>query len=215
VSRLLDLLTHAELGNEVARGFQLLLASDEIISKENGATIRLLARQKTFHATVPAIAKAFRDAGASGKTNYLIALAGILKHLDVSILMPETPTLLPLLLQSLDLEQQNVKAASIETLAVLASENPSSMGEYVSSIISRLLLAATSPAKNSQRVRYNSLCCLRRFPGKIKDSKLLPYRRAVCRGMLAVLDDPKRSVRKEAVDCRAAWLNLDEPEEED
>ena len=30
-----------------------------------------------------------------------------------------------------------------------------------------------------------------------------------------ILDDPRRNVRKEAVDCRAAWLALDEPEGED
>lgn len=35
------------------------------------------------------------------------------------------------------------------------------------------------------------------------------------RGLMTVLDDPKRHVRKEAVECRGAWLNLDEPEEED
>jgi len=33
--------------------------------------------------------------------------------------------------------------------------------------------------------------------------------------MMTVLDDPKRTVRKEAVDCRSAWLNMDEPEEDD
>ena len=33
--------------------------------------------------------------------------------------------------------------------------------------------------------------------------------------MLTVLDDSKRKVRKEAVDCRTAWLDMDEPDEED
>jgi DNA repair/transcription protein MET18/MMS19 len=33
--------------------------------------------------------------------------------------------------------------------------------------------------------------------------------------MMTVLDDPKRNVRKEAVDCRSAWSNMDEPEEDD
>lgn len=53
------------------------------------------------------------------------------------------------------------------------------------------------------------------FPGRVKDSVLLPYKKAVTRGMMTVLDDPKRHVRKEAVDCRAAWFNMDEPEEND
>ena len=66
-----------------------------------------------------------------------------------------------------------------------------------------------------QKVRHNALVCLRGFPGKVKGSSLLPYRRAVTRGMMTVLDDPKRNVRKEAVDCRSTWSNMDEPEEED
>ena len=32
---------------------------------------------------------------------------------------------------------------------------------------------------------------------------------------MTVLDDPKRHVRKEGVDCRAAWFNMDEPEDDD
>ena len=33
--------------------------------------------------------------------------------------------------------------------------------------------------------------------------------------MMAALDDPRRNVRKEAVSCMTAWLNVDEPEEDD
>ena len=64
-------------------------------------------------------------------------------------------------------------------------------------------------------MRHNALRCLRGFPGKIKESTLLPYRRAVTRGMMMILDDPKRHVRKEAVECRSSWLNVDEPDEDD
>lgn len=150
LSRLLDLLSLEELGSEVAHGFQLLLASDEVLSKKNGATIRLLARQKTFHAAIPNIAKAFRDTEAHGRPNYLIALSGILQCVDSSILITEVPTILPLLLQSLDLEQQEVKAASIGTLAILAQEDPDSIGEHVSSIVGRLLSAAANSKTSSQ-----------------------------------------------------------------
>lgn len=32
--------------------------------------------------------------------------------------------------------------------------------------------------------------------------------------LLMALDDPKRHVRKEAVECRATWARLDEPDDE-
>lgn len=66
-----------------------------------------------------------------------------------------------------------------------------------------------------QKVRVSALRCLRTFPGKVKDSALLPYRKAVVRGLLIVLDDPKRNVRKEAVDCRAKWLGFDDDQGDD
>ena len=63
-------------------------------------------------------------------------------------------------------------------------------------------------------MRLNALCCLRVFPGRVKESVLLPYKNAVTWGLKAVLDDPKRYVRKEAVATRAAW-ELDDPEGQD
>ncbi|MCJ1246191.1 hypothetical protein MMC30_003396 [Trapelia coarctata] len=215
LNRLLSLLENSEHGASAARGFELLLAPDEILSKENGATIRLLAKQKVFSVCIPVISEGFRSADPAVKSNYLVALSGILKHTATAVLLPEIGTLLPLLLQSLDIQDQEVKAASIVVLAIVTKESPTAVEEHVSSVVSRLLKSAADPKSNSTKVRYNALVCLRSFPGKVKESALLPYRRAVTRGMMTVLDDPKRDVRKEAVDCRSAWSNIDEPEEDD
>lgn len=68
---------------------------------------------------------------------------------------------------------------------------------------------------NKQKVRLTSLRCLRLFPTKIKDSILLPLRAKVVNGLMPALDDPKRNVRKEAVECKAAWVRLDELDDED
>lgn len=70
------------------------------------------------------------------------------------------------------------------------------------------------PLNLAQRVRLNALRYLEIFPGRVKDSALLPYRYMVTRALWDVLDDPKRHVRKAAVECRAAWLNLDEADED-
>lgn len=64
-------------------------------------------------------------------------------------------------------------------------------------------------------MREAALRCLRIFPNKFRDETLLPYRKQVTKNLMAVLDDSKRVVRKEAVDCRAAWFNLDEPDHDD
>ena len=212
IERLLALLSNTEYGLASARGFGMLLAPDEILSKENGAKIRLLAKQKVFNICVPTIARDFRRANTSIKPNYLIALSGILKHMPTEVLMPEIDTLLPLLLQSLDLEDAGVKAATIQSLTVISQESPKAVEGHMGSLVSRLLKSASDPKVNTTSVRHNALRCLRIFPGRVKDSALLPYKNNVTRGLLGVLDDPKRAVRKEAVECRAAWFNMDEPQ---
>lgn len=212
LKRLLNLLSVRECGIASARGFGLLLAPDEILSKENGAKVRLLAKQKVFSICVPDIAKDFRTANPATKSNHLIALSGILKHMPREVVMPEIDTIFPLLLQSLDLEDSNVKAATIQTLTVVSQENTKAVEGHVGSLVSRLLKCVVHPEVNSANVRHNALRCLRIFPGRVKDSTLLPYKLIVTRGLLNVLDDPKRNIRKEAVECRAAWFNMDEPQ---
>ena len=212
LNQLLDLMSSRERGIASARGFGLLLAPDEVLSKENGANIRLLANQKVFSICIPNIAKRFGSADPATKSNYLVALSGILKHMPTEVVMPEISTILPLLLQSLDLEDSEVKAASLQTLTVVSHEDSKSVEEHVGSLVSRLLKCVTYSEVNSANVRHNALRCLRIFPGDMKDSTLLPYKSTVTRGLLNVLDDPKRNVRKEAVECRAAWLNMDEPQ---
>ena len=212
LERLLDLVPDANFGSSAARGFGLLLAPDEILSKENGANIRLLARQKVFNICTPTIAKEFRNADMAIKPNYLIALAGILKNMPTDIVMPEIDSLLPLLLQSLDLEDSDVKAATIQSLTVISQESLKAVEGHLGSLVNRLLNSAGSTKVNSAAVRYNALQCLRMFPGKVKDSNLLPYKNTVTRGLLSCLDDPRRHVRKEAVECRAAWFKMDEPQ---
>ncbi len=209
---LLELLSNRSYGLACARGFGLLLAPDEILSKENGATIRLLAKQKVFNICVPIITKEFRGAETSLKSNYLIALSGILKYMSTEVMMSEIEVILPLLLQSLDLEDSDVKAATIQNIMVVSQDSPKAVEGHMGSLVTRLLKSAMHPTVNSTGVRRNALRCLRLFPGSVKDSNLLPYRNVVIRGLMTALDDSKRNVRKEAVECRAAWFNLDEPQ---
>lgn len=132
-----------------------------------------------------------------------------------SIIKPELAQLLPLLLQSIDLPDVGVKEATLETLHITISESAGSLREHVSSVINRLLSACTGNASagNPPRVRIKALHCLRAFPGALRGEFLLPYKRQVLKTLLVVLDDPKRTVRKEAVDCRVKWWALDEPSE--
>ncbi|GFF38708.1 DNA repair/transcription protein mms19 [Aspergillus udagawae] len=259
LTSLLSLLSsHDEMiSTTAARGFAILLKDDEVLSADNGANIRLLAKQRVFTTLIPLISNRIREVNVAGddsstpahiKPAHLTALSGILSIISPSLVMPELPTLLPLLLQSLDLQtadSQAVRAATLETLAVIIRENGVGVIEecgHVQSLVSRLLkTAAYNPAPtgldqqaavsgpvNGPRLRVQALRCLNLLaqtpktdaPAVAKAGKLsplLPVKNQVVRSLRMILDDPKRDVRKAAVDARAAWLrNVDDaPDEED
>lgn len=263
LTKLVDLL--AELSAPRARycaiGFNLILAPDEILSKKNEAQIRLLAPQRIFQILVPMFSDRFKDQNTTleRKEIYLIALSGILGTVSSEIVMPELPTLLPLLLQSLEIPDthHNVKIATLETMVVVITKNPDALIEsgHIPALIRRLINTAALLKQRQRNSKTNSsssklfkvsdtvmldtvnadspreppsapksrqlaLHCLTLLPQYIKDQKtpnpLLALKKEVLHGLTLCLDDPKRDVRKEAVDARARWLrSLDDGDESD
>ncbi|RPA91136.1 ARM repeat-containing protein [Choiromyces venosus 120613-1] len=211
--RIVGLLGDKNYGPTAGKGFAVLLGDDEFITKGNYAIIRPLTKQKIFTFCVPKIVEGFRAADSTTKPNYLVALSNILRNVPSAVILPELGRLLPLLLQSLDLPDPNVKSATIETLLITVTESADAVKEHISSLSARLLNACMNREENPPRIRSAALRCLRIFPGAVRTDLLLPYRRQVIRSLMTVLDDPKRNVRKEAVDCRAKWYSLDEPED--
>lgn len=239
-----------------ARGFAILLRDDDVLSPANGANIRLLSKQRVFTTLVPLISTRIREVNVSTnasasptpsstshiKPAHLTALSGILSTISPSLVMPELPTLLPLLLQTLDLQtadSQAVRSATLDTLAVIIRENGVGVIEscgHVQSLVTRLLNTTQyTPAApgsagsiNGTRLRVDALKCLfllaqtpssdaPAVPKAGKLSPLLPVKSQVLRSLRMVLDDPKRDVRKAAVDARGAWLRGvdDAPDEEE
>ncbi|KOC15226.1 DNA repair/transcription protein [Aspergillus flavus AF70] len=232
-----------------AHGFAILLRDDDVLSTANGANIRLLSKQRVFTTLVPLISSKIREVNVAGsdsptpehiKPAHLTALSGILSTIPPSLVMPELPTLLPLLLQSLDLqtsESQSVRIATLETLAVIIRDNGVGVIEecgHIQSLVTRLLKTAEhkpagdkAAAVNSPRLRVDALRCLFLLaqtpvsdaPAVAKAGKLsplLPVKAEVVRSLGFVLDDPKRDVRKAAVDARGAWLRgVDDPPDDD
>lgn len=236
-----------------SRGFAILLSDDEVLSLSNGANIRLLCKQRVFTTVVPLISTRIREVNLSSsstsaptstshphiKSAHLTALAGILSTIPPSLVTPELPTLLPLLLQSLDLQTADshpVRAATLATLSVIIRDTGVRIIDncgHVHSLVTRLLNTASAvPAgagtgtgtgqkvtkTNPTRLRTEALNCLfllayapdtganASASANAGVSPLLPVKAQVVRELRAVLDDPKRDVRKAAVDARGAWL---------
>lgn len=222
---LLAALDNHELGHTFAIHFKDLLAPSEILCAANHAVVRQLSNQRLFGTCVPTIVLSFKaTADLTIKANYLVALAGILKHTPTDIVLPQIETLLPLLIQSLELksvgEDDNVKGASIECLGIAITQSSSAAEGHAKSIINILTKTwyntREKRSSSSALLRAKALSCMTLIPGKLPDIITLPYKQNVLRDLEAgAVGDPKRSVRTEAVDCRSAWANLAEPTADD
>lgn len=217
LQNLLQLLSDSTYGGVVARGFVTLLAPDDILIKENHCILSALYKQRTFSQTVPAISMYIKEVDSSVKPHYLVELSGILRWLPYTIIESSLSSLVPLLLQSLDLQEQahqDVKASTLLTLDSIIAQSPASLSEHASSVISRLL-ACTGAPTNTPAVRQGALRCLTLLPTQFKMEIVVPYRRQVVKRLMICLDDRKRVVRSEAVKCRTAWLSLEQESDDE
>lgn len=223
--QLLALLSHPTCGGTVAQGFQTLLQPDDLLTKPNHCQILGLHKHKTFSLLVPSIVTAFKEADATTKGNYLIALSGALMWMPFEIVVEDVGQLVTLLLQSLDLQGADtvhVKEAAIGTLTSTLQEKPKVLEEHAGSLITRLLANCTAVGKKKGEaklpppgVRIASLKCLRLVAEKFGEEVVGRFRREVARRLVGALDDGKRGVRGEAVRCRMKWLEGGEDDDDE
>ena len=141
------------------------------------------------------------------QSNSLIALSNIIANIPKEILLPALPSLLPLLLRSLKLPSPVLRANAINTLYVMVMESPEIMSSHLDSMIPNLLSQIELSPSNPSNVRMTSLRCLATLPIQLSFEFISPFKKQVIRQVGLILDDPKRAVRKEAVDCRHAWYS--------
>jgi DNA repair/transcription protein MET18/MMS19 len=141
------------------------------------------------------------------RSNFLIALSNIIANIPKEILLPELSSLLPLLLDSLELSSPALRANAINTLYVMVMESPEIMSSHLDSMIPALLRQIELSPSNTSNVRVSSLRCLAILPTHLAFESIDPFGKQVIRQIGTILDDPKRALRKEAVDCRHAWYS--------
>lgn len=219
-----DLFSSPAYGTQAAKAFSALLASDDLLTKANHCTIYALHKQRLFALSISTLAATYKDSttSQSGKDNILIALSGLLYWIPYDLLKAELTTLIPLLLQSLRLDDADVKARTITIFEKIVLEDPKLVEEHVTSMINRLLDIAVMVSGNKDaksgvanatshtppKARAGSLACLTAFVTSFRTELLLPQKHLVNRRLMPALDDPKRAVRVEAVRCRKAWSGL-------
>jgi DNA repair/transcription protein MET18/MMS19 len=89
----------------------------------------------------------------------------------------------------------------------MVMESHETISTVLDALISTLLTQIPLSPENTPPVRIASLRCLAILPTQLSLEAIDPFKKLVIRRVGEVLDDPKRNVRKEAVDCRHAWYS--------
>ncbi|KAI8372565.1 Dos2-interacting transcription regulator of RNA-Pol-II-domain-containing protein [Choanephora cucurbitarum] len=194
---------------QVAQGFHILIGDDEVaLNKTTFAISTILYKQRFFSFCLPKLLERFQSAqDDTVKSNYLIALSHLLRNVPKQILLSELPPLVPLLIESLSLEDNELKVSTLETFSLAVEEASDIIAPQIRTILPSLL-SLFSESNNSIRVRVAALSCLTKFPSFIAKDALVPHVHFVLRQLKRPLDDKKRIVRKEAVDCRSKWFTV-------
>ncbi|KAF7730959.1 hypothetical protein EC973_001005 [Apophysomyces ossiformis] len=190
--------------DQAPQGFDILVGDDLLaLNKPSFATMTILYKQRFFSYCLPRLLDGFRASDEEVKHNYLIALSYLLKNVPKQILLDELPPLIPLLVQSLSLDEPTLKVSTLETFGLAIREAPEATTPHVRTIIPALLQLLKE--ENPLTVRMAALKCLEQFPIGLPNEVLIPHVNFVTKQLAHSLDDKKRVVRKEAVDCRAKW----------
>ncbi|GAB5591220.1 hypothetical protein Unana1_06120 [Umbelopsis nana] len=205
--QLIDWCGSSLLGSRTAHGFELIVGDDNsVLNKLSGAYINLLYKQRFFNFCLPKLVQRFKSSDADIKHNHLIALSYLLRNVRKQVLLNELPPLIPLLLESLELDDSSLKISTLDTLRMAVADAPEILSQHVRRLIPALLEVAQH--SKQMAVRISAVKCMAQFPASLSRDVLRPHSSFVIKQLSLCLDDNKRLVRREAVDCRSKWYNI-------
>ncbi|KAM6497040.1 ARM repeat-containing protein [Amanita muscaria] len=196
-----------EIGWIAAKAIGEIVAVDGILTKKNHATVKFLYAQKYVNEMLPRIVANARDAlDDQSQAAYLVALTALIRSVPRAAYVHEMPTLMPLLLRGLELPDSDIRASVIDALLAAANSGESLekniISEHATSLVNAMLRNSMVDQTPSMRVRIAALRFLAAMPGIVRYDVLHPSKPTVIKELVKALDDPKRTVRKEAVAAR-------------
>ncbi|KAF8825853.1 hypothetical protein HHX47_DHR6000662 [Lentinula edodes] len=191
-----------------AKSFGDIVLTDTILTKQNHASIKMLYAQRFVGRTLPHIIDGAKDPSEPGKQlSYLVALTSLISSIPKALYFHEMATLIPLLVRGLDLPDHDIRCQVIDTfLAVAEGDSPDIVSDHAPSLITTMLKNSSVENMPSVKVRVSALRYLGVLPSIVRYDVLHPLKATVIKQLAVSLDDPKRAVRKEAVDARTKWF---------
>ncbi|KNE73302.1 hypothetical protein AMAG_17470 [Allomyces macrogynus ATCC 38327] len=206
VAQILGLLHDPALQRQAARGLGIVAGEYELfLNRHSFAVTKLLYKQRVFHFCLPKIIEAFHS--GTDKDVSLLALGCLLQNVPQQVLLSSIKDLVPLLLQSLApgaAQDDELVRTALATFTMMVHDAPQVVTDHLTSLLPHLMRLSTPAGAKSMHVRIAALQCLGELAA-LKYAALHPVKGTVLKGLGQALDDPKRMVRREAVNCRAKW----------
>ncbi|KAH3901317.1 Met18p SCDLUD_002808 [Saccharomycodes ludwigii] len=213
ISYLMSKLSEENIGYVVAQLFVILVLDIPIFQKVKGCSnvnVKALHKQKIFYMTVPKLVTMFKETdNLQFKFNYLTALSFILRYTPLQIKTGYIVELFPLLVHALEMKNGDVRVSSLQTIKDTLETSPDLLLTHVHTLVTESLkLIDHRDEYNTTSVRLLSLFLLKLLATSLPLNYLQPFQKSIITGLIIGLDDPKRNVRKAAVDARQAYYEL-------
>lgn len=205
---------HPDVMRSAADAFQVLLGdSDVCLSKRFHAMMKPLYKQHFFSSMMPVLLTSLKDSDSSGTRMMLYrALGHVISNTPLAAVVMEAKALIFVLLDgisilSVDALDRDLTYSLLLVLSgMIMNENGRvAVTENAHIIINRLVGLVAYP--HMMLVRETAVQCLVAMSG-LPHTRIFSMRTQVLHAVSKSLDDPKRSVRQEAVRCRQAWASI-------
>ncbi|KAI8144181.1 Dos2-interacting transcription regulator of RNA-Pol-II-domain-containing protein [Fennellomyces sp. T-0311] len=196
-----------DLGEEAAESFIVILHDDDLVlTKAAFANISILYKQRVFNHCAPTLIQGAGHPTEVIRINHLIAFSHIITNIPTQIINNEIKKLVPVIIASMAvITSPQLLLSLVRVVQNVIPEAAKGIPPEDMKRLVQVLLRLTSGYRMD--VRIASLRCLRTFALQCKE-ELRPLALRVTKDLAMALDDKKRQVRKEAVDCREKWFNL-------
>ncbi|TFK74969.1 ARM repeat-containing protein [Pluteus cervinus] len=209
IDHLFDLFGEEGINWAAAKALGQIGSGDEVLTKKNHCIVKVLHAQRYVAKVLPRIIAGAKDANErTRQTAHLVALTSLIKSIPRAAYAQELPSLIPLLLRGLELPDPEIRVNVIGTFQAAAEGDPSEQSiveEHALTLVSSMLKNCMVDQMPAMPVRIAALKYLGVLPSIVRYNILHPQKSHVVRELGKVLDDPKRVVRKEAVDARFTY----------
>jgi len=167
-------------------GFGVIVAEEyaNVLTKSQHAVVRLMYKQRLFQEQLPFVVDSFSKGGAAARTTCLQVLSLLMGAvpkqvrrgreelwysenglcLFYKVLLAELPVCLPLVLEALNSNENDVLVSTLKTVTGLLRDAPESLADHTGTLVNRLLQLTTAPAMIIRRAALEALQAMTSLP---------------------------------------------------